>query len=113
MQEDLDEDEYQTFYFTYLGLQRSLGHPTLTIHLTASAQVLRQRVIRRGRILEQTSHSLGYLDRLRKSFNAVAREIEPEATVVELDTSDMSLRHVAAVAAERIRGLDLQDAKHV
>lgn len=103
MQEDLTEDEYQTFYFIYLALARSIPAPALTIHLTANSDTLRRRILSRGRKLERLSHTAPYLERLRKSFHSVASEVSiAGGGVATIDTSDLSGEEVGELVDQAV-----------
>lgn len=102
LQHDLTEDEYQSFYYLYLALDAALSRPRLVLHLTASSSELLRRIQRRRRILEAESHTLGYLERLRRSFESVAVQIGQTTRVVTLDTSGRTPQDVLTWALSHI-----------
>jgi 8-oxo-dGTP diphosphatase len=86
----LEDYEYQTFYMAYLAFQQWLPVPRLVIHLTAQPEVLRKRILGRGRKIEKASHQLEYLAVLERTFEEVAAEVGTKARVVRIDTSALT-----------------------
>lgn len=99
----LADYEFQTFYSLYLAFASWLPLPKLVIHLTAQPDVLRRRIRRRGRALEQQSHDENYLRILGAAFDEVAAELGIFTHVERLDTSGVSIE---AVVHQTIKIID-------
>jgi len=92
----LTDYEFQTFYATYLSYCRWLPRPSCLIHLTASVDVLYQRIKSRGRTIERKSHNLDYLTVLHRAFAEVAGEVALTMPVHNIDSSKMTVDDVVS-----------------
>ena len=102
MRGDLSEEEYQTLYFLYASYDSNICSPSLVVSLTAAPEVLRQRILARGRNIEKSSHSISYLQQLCTAFSQVDNIISGTAPIVQIDTSDKDPGEVLDLAMTSI-----------
>ncbi len=101
-QGDLTEDEYQTLYLTYVSYATALPKAALVIVLTADPLILRRRILARGRKLEKTSHTEGYLTRLKVAFDSVAHDLVNQVPLLKIDTTRLNSDEVYAEVLTRL-----------